>query len=345
MSQGVARFVVFTYLVTLAHSCDLVHRPDCAVLPPGSLHQHEASCSHFYRCDEFHNAMAYTCPPGQRFINHDGELCAPEDRVICDRCPQAASRCGDCSCSPTTPPPCLTTTPGPCTVEPTTESPTSRLPSSSTTSTGVSFTTERITQPTTERYTPHDCPPIPSCVGSSSGTLRPYPPDCSKFLYCDDYDVAKLVSCNIGEHFSPTQLQCMPISEANCPICVPDYTIPDMTTVSYFPLPDCPPIPDCLDQPPGSVQPFPPDCSKYVYCLSSFIPDISSCPPGQHFSPEYLTCLLPEIANCPQCITSTTTTPAPTTNLPDCAPMPSCANTEPGLKLPFPQDCGIGLKR
>ncbi|KAF4518264.1 hypothetical protein B566_EDAN010410 [Ephemera danica] len=136
------------------------------------------------------------------------------------------------------------------------------------------------------------CPATPVCT--AKGQQLPYPPNCGQYIYCDLVGGGILSSCKPGiDHFSPTQLRCLPIAEANCPYCREPTEAPPT-------LPTCPATPTCGTSDTGARKPYPPDCEKYIYCTGTEA-QLSLCPVDNHFSSTENVCRPIAEANCPLC--------------------------------------------
>ncbi|KAF4526448.1 hypothetical protein B566_EDAN014060 [Ephemera danica] len=74
-------------------------------------------------------------------------------------------------------------------------------------------------------------------------------------------------------------------------------TIPTSSTT----IGACPETPTCSIEEADQRKPYPPDCTKFIYCQANGSTSIQDCPRGKQFGPELLYCADPEIANCPLC--------------------------------------------
>lgn len=134
------------------------------------------------------------------------------------------------------------------------------------------------------------CPEIPSCLGTESGITKPYPPNCNKYVYCDQ-GTSVIRTCPVGMHFNPVLLYCMDAATANCPACEETFT-----TVRV-----CPDTPTCSVEEFGMTKPYPPDCSMYLYCNEEGGAELSKCPHDWQFSEQTSLCTSAEEATCQRC--------------------------------------------
>lgn len=166
-----------------------------------------------------------------------------------------------------------------------------------------------------------ECPDTPSCGLLDWGVTKPFPPDCSMYVYCDVSGGSSLRRClPEGFHYSPTSYRCLAPEMAACPLCGGTTNTPEVTTTEpstteptttepstteeLTTLPECALTPSCSFSEWGTNKPFPPDCTKFVYCNSYGAVEVRSCPAGLHFSPSSSACASLETANCPACQSS-----------------------------------------
>jgi hypothetical protein len=135
------------------------------------------------------------------------------------------------------------------------------------------------------------CPPTPTCGPNDVGARKSYPPDCTKYIYCDQVGSQTISSCPASEHFSTTAQICTAPDEANCTYCIVTED-------------QCPPTPTCNVSDIGIMKPYPPDCSKYIYCNENAESELTFCPQGTNFSPTKYVCMDPVLANCTICAIS-----------------------------------------
>ena len=64
------------------------------------------------------------------------------------------------------------------------------------------------------------CEPVPTCLVFEWGLLKPYPPDCGKYIYCNEFGQAEISRCPGQLHFNPAGGDCMNSTIANCLDCV-----------------------------------------------------------------------------------------------------------------------------
>ncbi|KAF4527379.1 hypothetical protein B566_EDAN015948 [Ephemera danica] len=172
--------------------------------------------------------------------------------------------------------------------------------------------------------------------------------DCSSYYLCDNgvlttyscpiglyYNngVKKIRTCTNNKYYSPTLQYCEVPEVAYCPICYPVRTTPP-------PLePTCPAIPSCSPLEHGKTKPYPPQCSKYIYCNSNGDEIIRLCPNGFHYSTESNYCVHPDIAKCIACVLDGTEVTTLEPIAVNCKEFPSCADYYPGVMLPYGLDC------
>ncbi|KAF4527377.1 hypothetical protein B566_EDAN015946 [Ephemera danica] len=323
--------------------CEIIHKVDCSTQEINSPHPHESDCSLYYICTDHFEPILETCFEGEIF-NTELESCyfttepclrcQSQEFAICE--PTPTCDIFDFDVYKPFPPNCsqyihcdagilfLETCPD---------------------DTEFSPTQLECMDPSIANCT--DCEPVrtriacettPSCSIFDIAVEKPYPPDCTKYLFCDS-GLTQIKSCPSGEEFSPTENSCMSPDLAECPNCNPTTTIPPMSDViesnSTIPSAICEPTPNCSLYDLGIKKPYPPDCTKYVYCDGG-TSTIKDCSPGQEFSPTQKKCTTPELANCPVCIVPTTTLPPTTTTTPAtttppppiCEPTPTCTVEE-----------------
>lgn len=163
------------------------------------------------------------------------------------------------------------------------------------------------------------CLETPTCTGFEWGKTKPYPPDCTKYIYCDVLGNSIIEDCTEGQHYSPELNICTDPAEANCQNCgeVTSSTVEVTEETTLTTLPECPPVPLCKNFEYKARLPYPPDCTKYIKCKILFEDEIWSCRAGKEFSVLTDKCEDPEIANCAKCYSSITTLEPITRTEPD----------------------------
>lgn len=133
-------------------------------------------------------------------------------------------------------------------------------------------------KPTTSVPTSTESTEAPVICPPTGSDFIPHPTDCSKYYLCMS-GIPFLMECPPGEHFSPSDLICLPPDEAGCQIATTTLT-PDV----------CPPTgTDFL--------PYPGDCTQYYLCMAGES-TVMKCPNNFHFSPTEKQCLPPGEAGC-----------------------------------------------
>ncbi|XP_037930693.1 mucin-2-like [Teleopsis dalmanni] len=161
------------------------------------------------------------------------------------------------------------------------------------------------------------------CEGQSPNTTFPYTEDCRFYIRCTGNNIYMYEVCNGNEFYNSILGNCEVSADANA-------CRQEVTTTT--PQPTKPPpqqVKVCADQTPGTLIPYPENCTKYIVCESP-IPVAYACDDNLEFNAVMQTCTDAEDANC-----SIKTTPI----VPTTPPADSCDNLPDFSTLPNRNDC------
>jgi hypothetical protein len=283
--------------------------PNCGIFDDGIKKVYPPDCTKYILCSAGSSSIQ-SCPLGQEF--------SPTQKVCTSPALALCPVCGGVDTTTTSPPTTTTVT-----AEPTTENSTEPSTTPAPVTLPIEYNTTIIpttipeTIPTTQA--PPICPVTPTCGTFDDNIKKPYPPDCTKYVFCQ-FGSASIQSCPVGQEFSPTQKRCMSPELALCPYCVvgqatttttsTSTTTPSTTTTpttTPVPLPPCDPTPTCTVDEYGVLKTYPPDCTKYIYCNTLGDAEIRVCPRVTYFSEIEKGC----ISDSTVCVYCSTSTPAP----------------------------------
>uniref|UniRef100_A0A1I8NW68 Chitin-binding type-2 domain-containing protein n=1 Tax=Stomoxys calcitrans TaxID=35570 RepID=A0A1I8NW68_STOCA len=142
----------------------------------------------------------------------------------------------------------------------------------------ITTTTKSTTITTTIATTTRD-PNLGPCDGMPDGTKVPYPDNCNKYIVCQN-PISVGYDCPAGTEFSAEKLECVAPELANCSIKTTTEATTTTTTEATTPKEED----VCDNQPNGSTQTYPEDCTKYYMCVNGKS-KLVSCMPNSYYNP------------------------------------------------------------